>query len=324
MIEEKGDSQERNTAFSESVPRLQVAWDSTSLGLLKECPRKYYYRMIRGLVPKKERVPLVFGIYFHSALEVYERMLAQEGDRKAALRETVRGILKDTRREADDGLGGKVPVVWVTEDNTRTRETLLRAVILYAEHFENDRLETVIKADGEPAVELSFKIPLQTSASTGEQFILCGHIDKLVRLDGRTWVLDHKTTKMTLGDSYFQQFSPNNQMSLYTSAAGVLHPKPVAGIIIDAVQLAVSFVRFHRHLCVRTKQQLEEWYRDMLRWLKVAELFAELDDWPMNENSCHKWSGCEFRDVCNKDEAVREAFLEADFKEEVWNPLVNR
>ena len=43
------------------------------------------------------------------------------------------------------------------EDTIKTRFTLLRSVVWYLEQFENDPCETVILADGRPAVELSFR-----------------------------------------------------------------------------------------------------------------------------------------------------------------------
>jgi hypothetical protein len=53
--------------------RLQFAWDSTSLGYLKECPRKYYYTMIEGWRGRGESVHLRFGQEYHAALEHYDR-----------------------------------------------------------------------------------------------------------------------------------------------------------------------------------------------------------------------------------------------------------
>jgi hypothetical protein len=38
-------------AFSPSIPGLQFAFDSVSLGLLKECPRKYQYTILEGWIP---------------------------------------------------------------------------------------------------------------------------------------------------------------------------------------------------------------------------------------------------------------------------------
>ncbi len=51
---------------------LQVAWDSTSIGYLKECPRKYQYMMVLGRQPREESIHLTFGLHYHKALEIYD------------------------------------------------------------------------------------------------------------------------------------------------------------------------------------------------------------------------------------------------------------
>ena len=50
---------------------IQYAWDSTSLGLLKTCPRKYQYEMIEGWGTRDESIHLRFGIEYHTALQDY-------------------------------------------------------------------------------------------------------------------------------------------------------------------------------------------------------------------------------------------------------------
>src|SRR5216684_4308998 len=57
--------------------QIQYAWDSTSLNYLKTCPRLYYYQMIEGWVPKDESVHLRFGQEYHTAIENYDKALAQ-------------------------------------------------------------------------------------------------------------------------------------------------------------------------------------------------------------------------------------------------------
>lgn len=49
--------------------KVQYAWDSTSLGWLKECPRKYQYHMLEGWSGRGESIHLEFGILYHGALE---------------------------------------------------------------------------------------------------------------------------------------------------------------------------------------------------------------------------------------------------------------
>lgn len=70
---------ERRTPFSAQLPTFQIAWDSTSLGLLKECPRKYYYEIILGWRTKWASVHLTFGQLYHAGMEVYDHYAASIG-----------------------------------------------------------------------------------------------------------------------------------------------------------------------------------------------------------------------------------------------------
>jgi hypothetical protein len=58
--------------------QLQFAWDSTSLGYLKECPRKYFYTIVEGWRGKGQSVHLEFGGLYHKALEEYDKLRARE------------------------------------------------------------------------------------------------------------------------------------------------------------------------------------------------------------------------------------------------------
>src|SRR5258708_33631172 len=51
---------------------IQYAWDSTSLGYLKTCPRLYYYHMICGYIAKDESIHLGFGGDDHRAIQAIE------------------------------------------------------------------------------------------------------------------------------------------------------------------------------------------------------------------------------------------------------------
>src|SRR6266851_8244237 len=57
--------------------KIQYAWDSTSLGYLKTCPRLYQYHMIEGWVPKEESIHLRFGSEYHAAIQDYENSSAK-------------------------------------------------------------------------------------------------------------------------------------------------------------------------------------------------------------------------------------------------------
>lgn len=290
---------------------VQFAWDSTSLGWFKECPRKYYYSMIEGWRGRSESVHLKYGLFYHAGLESYDKRRATGEDHETALRGVVKSVLIDS-------------FPWPFDHSSKTRETLVRSIIWYLEQFKDDPARTVQLNSGRPAVELSFRMDLGHHSSSGVDYILCGHLDRVVDFNGLTFVMDRKTASSTLASNYFEKFDVDNQMSLYSIAARVLYNMPIRGVIIDAAQIAVGFTRFVRGFTYRTPAQLEEWLSDTKSWLDLAETYARKGHWPMNDKSCDKYGGCPFRKVCSKDPGVRDIILESDFVREPWNPLTPR
>lgn len=292
---------------------LQFALDSTSLGYLKECPRKYFYTIIEGWRGKGQSVHLEFGGLYHKALERYDYLRAEEPNAKAHLHnDAVYEVIRMALEESWP---------WPFDHNTKTRFNLVRSIIWYLDQFENDVAKTVQLADGTPAVELSFRFELERMADSYQPYVLCGHLDRLVEFAGGYYVMDRKTTGSTLGGYYFDGFNPDNQMSLYSIAGRLVYNTPVRGVIIDAAQVAVGFTRFDRGFSYRTETQQEEWLQDLNFWIDQAEHYAAEHYWPMNDRSCHNYGGCPFRNVCSKDPAVRQSFLESDFEHRPWNPL---
>src|SRR6516225_997606 len=72
---------------------IQYAWDSTSLGYLKRCPRLYYYTIICGWTSTEDNVDLRFGIEYHQALQEYDTFKARGLEHNDAVRRTLRGLL---------------------------------------------------------------------------------------------------------------------------------------------------------------------------------------------------------------------------------------
>lgn len=308
---------QNNLAFSSELPMLQIAWDSTSLGYLKECPRKYYYEMILGRAPRGENVHFVFGGHYHKALEIYDHAKSAGADHADATDAALNYCLTETVvRDAN----GWRP--WSSDDANKNRLTLVRSVLWYLEHFADDPLETVQLANGKPAVELSFRFEIDLEAPTGEQYLLCGHLDRLVQdQSGTLYVLDRKTSKNTISASSFRNYKPDNQMGLYDFAAPIVYSVPVAGVLIDLAQIGATFTRFLRAPIHRDSQMKDEWYRDTLYYLQLAARFAEQEYWPMNDKSCGNYGGCPFRDICAKSPATREKWLMGLTTTREWDPM---
>jgi hypothetical protein len=307
---------------------IQVAWDSTSLGWLKVCPRLYYYQMVEGWSSQEESVHLRFGQEYHHALQDYDVSRASGIRHDDAVHDTVRELLI---RTAD----------FDPDHKTKTRSGLVRTVVWYLDQFRNENTKTHILTDGKPAVELSFRFELDWGpaswADNGVQvnYILSGHLDRVVSMNDDLFVMDRKTTTAAPGAWFFSQFEPDNQMSLYSFAGQVVLGTPVRGVIIDAAQILEDESRFGRGFTYRTPAQTQEWVQDLKYWLTLAEQYAINNYWPMNDKSCGHYrsekddrAGCPFREICGKDPSVRETFLKTQFtkldEQSRWNPLKPR
>jgi len=162
-----------------------------------------------------------------------------------------------------------------------------------------------------------------------QPYVLCGHLDKIVVYQDQKFVMDYKTTTQ-LYNNYFDQYEPNNQMTLYTLASRVVLnvEDPVKGVIISALQIGVGFTRFARGITYRVEEQLVEWVNDLKVLFREAEEYAKNDHWPMRDTSCNRYGGCKFREVCSASPASRKRILNASFnklpEEGRWNPLRTR
>lgn len=309
--------------------KVQYAWDSTSLGWLKTCPRLYKYNMIDNWRPKDLKPDLFFGLVFAEVCQGYQKSIFQGITHDDALFDMVKHVHERTWD-------------WESDHKYKNKYTLVEAVITYLDQWQDDPAKTVQLVDGTPAVELNFKFQLDwgpqvkgtgnagfdaEDAARMPKYILCGHLDRIVEFGGVLMVMDQKTTKSTLASNYFDQYHPDNQMTFYTLAANIIYDQPIRGVIIDAVQVLLE----KPHRCIRgftyrTQAELDEWVRDLEHWFSMAEFYAESNYWPKNDTACNKFGGCQYKEVCNKDPSVRKAFLASSFTQEGerWNPMVPR
>jgi hypothetical protein len=309
-----------NTSFSKALPGLQLAVDSSSLGVFKTCARKYYYSIVLGAQGKAGNVHLHFGILLHEGREHYDHARASGADHQQALRAAVKHVLKATWSK---DLGRPV---WPDhyKPTNKSRYTLVRTLIWYLDQYEHDPFQTVLRTNGKPAIELSFSFDSgYASRTTGERFTLCGHIDRVATLNDVPYILDIKTTEYTLGVGFFKKFRPHNQFSLYSLAGQIELPVPTQGLIVDAAQVAVTFSRFERNIIPYDRAAVEEWHQDLGVWLDQLDGCASEQHWPMNDSACDNYGGCEFREICSKSPGSRDIWL-SKLPKRVWDPLQRR
>lgn len=301
---------------------LQFAWNSTSIKLAEECLYKYQLVMKEGWQSETTSVHLLFGGWYASALENYHRLVAEGMDKEEATLTVVHQTLvaswvwpKD--EDGNDIHEGGAP--WEADHNLKTRDNLIRTIVWYLDHFKEDAATTVILGDGKAAVEYTFALPVD------DGLLFTGHIDRLVEYAGKPYVQDQKTTGATISSRYFEGYSPDTQMSMYTFAGKAIWNVPVHGVMIDAVQVAVGFSRFERGFTFRSDSQLNEWYDDTMYHIERARNAVKENRFPMNRTACGNYGGCQFRQMCSKSPEVRRQFLKASYVQKpIFDPLTIR
>lgn len=298
--------------FSPTIPTFQLAWDSTSLGLLKDCPRKYQLSILLQWSPKSKSHHLTFGGLYASGVERYAHLRARGLPHDDTVLGVVRWVLEAS---GSRGEGGEW-LPWDSRDSLKNRYTLVRTLVWNFEDRLGSPFKTLILANGRPAVELSFNFPVWEL--DGETISLCGHFDEVVVLDDKVLVKDDKTTQSALTAQYWSRYTPDNQMSQYNFAGKIVLGQPIAGVLVRAAQIGVNFARFATAQVTRPPAVLAEWLEDAKAWIKLAKGFALANHWPMNDKHC---AMCEFRRVCAVSPSHRESWLRDEFEKREWNPL---
>jgi hypothetical protein len=312
--------------------KIQYAWSSIGLELIKTCARKYQYTIIDGWATRNDSIHLRFGIEYHQALQDYAISRAKGIPHEDAIHDTIRALHTRVHN-------------WDVDRTTRAgkyknRESIVALVIDYLDHFSDDPASTFILDTGEPAVELSFRFELDwgpnanraqeiEDAVPGQPYLLCGHLDRVVNYLDDLYVMDRKTSISTIGSYYMDQWTPSNQMSLYSLAGKIMLNSPIKGVIIDAAQVLLDKPNaFARGFAYRSETQLTEWLADLRYWLAQAETYATNNYWPQNDTACTKYGGCVFKEVCSAAPQVRDSYLAAQFDKtdlnQAWNPFFDR
>lgn len=306
-------------SFTPDLPGFQHVWDATCLSLFQRCPRRYQYEMIEGYAPGTA-IDLDFGIIYHAALERYTHDRTDGFSHDDAVLRAVQFAATTAieRHEEPADEGAPAWSEWSHATDAKNRRTLIRTIVWYLDQWERDPAEVDMLSTGRPAVELSFILDFGWSTPRHSiPIYICGTIDRRVNFLGSLYEMDRKTTKSTVNPRYFDRYTPNNQVSLYTTAGKMITAEASRGMIIDVAQTAKGFSNFARAEIPRTPNMLDEWREDAIFWISFAEQCAERLHWPMNPESC--WN-CPFhKDVCSKDPSIRPIYLR-DMARRRWDP----
>ena len=112
--------------LSPANPRLQVAWDSTSLGALQFCPRYYKYAHLDGW--SGSTIDLEFGVHAATGFELYQKARLNGDTKDQALFKVVRAVLSATWKDGK-GVMGRYENQWKCTGTTKYKNKKGNAAI---------------------------------------------------------------------------------------------------------------------------------------------------------------------------------------------------
>lgn len=289
---------EDNRFVKFSDERKQLVWDASSLSAAQRCARYYKNSVMDGWSSKNDGGATGWGKIVHSGVETLDKVKFEGGNKDEAIDAAVRTVIEVGAEPLADA-----------DDNARTLETAVRAVVWRAEQYWDDSFITASLPNGQPALEVRFEAPFE--GVDGLRF--SGRIDKIASLQGDLYVVDLKTTKSALSDYYFNMYNPNTQIYSYLWVTRHILGLPVKGFMVDAIQTGVNFTRFGRQVFNVSDEQISEWHKDIQEVVRQVDYYHANDHWPGNFSACTSFGGCKFREACARNPSNRQAWLEADF-----------
>lgn len=259
------------------------------------CERQAYHRYTEGLEGKTESAPAYLGSALHVGLAaLYSRGLSHADEACEAMTQWWNG----------QRFGGDWS--WVTPGHA---EVVLRN---YADHWQkrgdNWEVEAVY---AEERIEAEFP-------GFGPVMITP---DLVVRLDGKLWVVDHKTTPGWLGGKFKTRVDMSHQLRIYCKGVESLMGEPVAGGICNAIHSGKNAAK------PNTKTNLYERYpynylagdyAETLAWLKAGRRkeanFAGQEESEHGQNPGGLCSWCDYQPLCQAQPRARQMVKMQKFK----------
>jgi hypothetical protein len=204
---------------------------------------------------------------------------------------------------------------------------MANALVSYFRQYplETDEIQPLRKADGSPAVEFTFAIPLPIQhPDSGDPIFYGGRADMVGVWNGMNAIVDEKTT-YTFPESWIKQFTMRGQFIGYCWA-GQQSGMETNCAVVRGIGVQQSGIKHQEAKLLFPQWQIDRWYEQMIR--KVQHLVEEyrnykatqdLDSLSMSYgNECSSYSGCEMMDLCTSENP--ESWFDS-YGERNWDPL---
>jgi len=307
--------------------------DNTKRSEFVRCPQKYFLNYIKNIRPLTGSSALRYGLVWHDGLDAYYSEIQKNGWTKSG-KEITSALV--TMKKSWDEESAKC-TYW---NDYRTLENCIQSFISYVDHFAYDcGMMEIIET------EAPFKIyinPYEDDNIIGnfpgiEPFYFTGKRDLLIKLNGRTWLAEHKTT----GQPLFKQTERLNrsaQIKGYTYAgikeAEKNGTEPPEGVLVNFHHLSAYKSRskdpakagkygkpkidFQRDVQIFTEDDIKAWKFSFLFTTWQIQHCHETGVFPKQDDSCYTYGRCAYSNLCDQNRPFDELNLEGYYIGEAW------
>lgn len=317
--------------LEEHFPR---SFDNTTLSTFQTCPKKFQYRILKGLVPRTHARSLDFGAAIHLGLESwYTNQRTPEDAMRAKLKAVQEKII---------ALGDYQIIM---PDVETMQPALLRVELAIAEamtvlppladHALDDTRDVGLLAAMLRGYAIKYKYEPFAVVHVEKNFIFLlpdgspysGIMDLVIEAKDGIQPFEHKTTRALY--NFGDQFTPNQQVSGYIKGCKVSVPNASNHATINALLVnrrkdrAVKSEDFQRFPYIaRSDESLEEFERTAVLTIEEMHESLEKQSFRMNTTACHHYSGCPYRQICGASPGPeRETIAAAFYDQKFWDPL---
>ena len=304
------------------LPILEI--DNSRRSTFSACPRKYFYRYIKNIVPEIGSTALRGGSTWHGLLEGYYSSVIKNGWSA----DNVSAALTLGKKVWDEESEG-----FEFYEDYRTFDAFVESFFQYLEEFQSDKMHKEIIS-----AERIFKLQMWLTTKERDLFqelnnfdlYFTGKLDLEVELSGQRWIEEFKSTGQPISVQA-SRLHRATQVIGYVYAARALG-LDIAGALISIHQLLSrkkvdgtygKYTRkYLRQPHVFSSGDMSTWRENFLyNCNKMAEAH-ELNFFPCELDSCYQFGRCAYSSLCEQNRPYNELNL-TGYVEKVWNVLTS-
>jgi len=306
------------TLYNQSNP---LCIDNSKRSDFVACPMKYYWTYVRGMHSLKGSTALRYGVVWHAAMEAFYGAVRESGWKSTAIIEKAAAAVSPAWDKYSEKL-----TFW---DDYRTKENLMLSLMQFIDHYAGD--EGMLKVI---APETKFKLDMVATRPSERDvlpFFFTGKIDLEVRLNGRLWIIDHKTTGQSLSVQVPRLNKSPQFMGYEYAARRILHENPEGALIMmhyllsrkkkDGTYGKLS-IDFQRAAQIYSDDDLVDWRASLFETVKQIQHCAETNTWTKRFDNCYQYGQCKYAFLCDQHRPEGEEVIEDNFYIDVpWDVL---